>query len=137
MTTGSQLSPLSQAAAVKISEKRIMVWGGHNLASFSTDNELFHIKFAEKNKQRLADMTINKNHEIDPNYTFLQSGDVPSGRCGRTLTKISDNCFILIGGLEFRNRFSDQSLSLFKQFPSDMTFVFVLDIQTFTWKKKL
>ena len=106
-TTGSQLSPLSQAAAVKISEKAIMVWGGHNLATFSMDNELFRIKFAEKNKRRLADITIYKNHEIDPNYKFLQSGDVPSGRCGHTLTKISDNCFVLIGGIEFRNRFSD------------------------------
>ena len=41
----------------------------------------------------------------------------------------------MTGGIEFRNRFSDPSLSLFKQFPSDMTFVFVLDIQTFPWKK--
>ena len=60
---------------------------------------------------------------------------MPSGRCGHTMTKISDNCFVLIGGIKFRNRLSDQSLSLFKQFPSDMTFVFVLDIQAFTWKK--
>ena len=98
---------------------------------------MFYVKFAEKNKQRVADVTIYKNHEIDPNYKFLQSGDVPSGRCGHTLTKISKNCFVLIGGIEFRNRLSDKSLSLFKQFPSDMTFVFVLDIQTFTWKRYL
>ena len=47
-----------------------MVWGGHNLASFSMDNELFYIKFYEKNKQHVTDITIYKNHEIDPNYKF-------------------------------------------------------------------
>ena len=108
-----------------------MVWGGHNLASFSAENELFYVKFAQKNKLRVAGITIYKNYEIDPHYKFVQSGDVPSGRCAHTLT----NCFVLTGGIEFRNRLSNQSLSLFKQFSSDMTFVFVLNIQAFSWKK--
>ena len=47
-----------------------MVWGGHNLASFST-NELFYVNFAEKNKQCLADTKIYKNHYIDPNYKIF------------------------------------------------------------------
>ena len=134
-TTGGILSPLAYASALKLSDEKIIIWGGHNLSQFSTPDELFLLEKKTKNKKTDVEITIYKNHKENAEYKFLQFGDVPSGRCAHTLTYISDNYALLIGGIEMRNRFSAQSLDLFSQFSCDSKFCYLLNTNTFTWKR--
>ena len=143
-STGAILSQLSHAAAVtlqdKVAEPEVLLWGGLDTQTFSTSDELLKLKLYSSKKKKQCDITIFKNYNrlnaAQSDYPFIQRGDVPSARCGHTLTKINSQYALLFGGIELPNRFSidAESTEMFKQVPSDGYF-YLLNLASFNWLK--
>ena len=65
-STGAILSQLSQATAVilqdKVAEPEVLLWGGLDMQTFSTSDELLKLKLYSSRQKKTCDITIFKNY---------------------------------------------------------------------------
>ena len=127
--SGGQFPQLQSSAGFYVSaENCLFVWGGLNLSCFSMSNELYIVK-------------LNDNKGVveiiqPPGGISVRElgGEIPSGRCGHTLTHYFDSCVILHGGVCFPHRNSCVGSSLFKNVTNDNSF-YMFDFESLFWTK--
>ena len=102
---GISISDLRYFAVVAKTPKNVFIFGGLSSDSFVDTNQLLQLKFTSNCKV---------------NVTKIEQTDPPKGLFGHTLTFISKNRALLIGGYSMKNGFNSQ--------------VFMLNFKNYKWE---
>ena len=130
-TIGSRFSCLQSAAACVI-QKKVLVWGGLNTERIDTTDEFFLLKKTRESGKKYQCTLVQTN--VGNESGHVQKGDVPNGRSGHTLNKLSDEKLLLFGGLSMQTRNVVGLASPFSQVCNDGSF-YILEISSLTWIK--
>lgn len=131
--TGSTFPALQSAAAV-VDTQKIYVWGGYNTAQLTVDSDLliltkggskFNCEIVQQEAISLLARPVSKSK---------QSGFMPEGRAGHTLTNIGNHAAVLHGGVTMPMRKTSTLNSPFLKACKDGKF-YELNLQTYKWSQ--
>ena len=129
-TMGS-LFPSLQSAAACVVESKIYVWGGLDTDLLDTKDELFIL---EKRGKKYDCKLLQKDDSRSCENRKFQDGEIPAGRTGHTVMKISNDKFILYGGVSMKLRHCVGLTSPFSQVCDDGAF-YIFDLSHLRWTR--
>ena len=131
---GFKFLPLFKPASVILKMVQglltILIFGGQSLYDNCTVDFLYKISVNFKHSRKETHCTLYKKTKLsNPPDCLEQKGQVPTGRVGHTLTKLSDSSCLLIGGYATKQNCIPQNLD-------DQANIYMLNVEEMSWEQK-
>lgn len=128
-TFGASFPSLASSSVIVGSNDTIHVWGGMDTSSMRVLHDLYLLK----RKGAKFEVILAQDSKDERNVTKIkQTGDVPLGRFGHSLTKLHDQSAILHGGITLPFREAAGLASPFQQTCDDGKF-YLLNLDSLSW----